>query len=85
MLTYFLLFLVTYFLIRFVFGFVIPVVRGAIKVKRQMREMQQHMNGYNPGNADSSAAGFSSNTSTTSEYTSPKPSKGDYIEFEEIK
>jgi hypothetical protein len=68
--------LFSYLLIRFIFGFVIPVGRTYIKMKRKMREM----NGFPPSphaNTRGSQPKFSSKAQTTH--------KADYIDFEEIK
>ena len=69
-----------YILYRLVFGFIIPVYNSTKQVRRQMRDMQEHMrNQYQQQQQQ--------NTPPPPPRKEPaKPrDKGDYLDFEEIK
>lgn len=66
-----------YFLYRFVFNFLIPVLIAGGKIKKQMKDMREHVNGFNH------TGPFEKNTKIKKEEKIEK--KGDYIDFEEIK
>ncbi len=72
--------IVIYALIRFIFNFVIPLVRTAGQMKKQVREFQEKMNTENQfsGTGQSSA-------NIPPKRPAPKPKAEDYIDFEEIK
>lgn len=57
---------------KLVFGFIIPVAKTASHIKKNMKDMHKPQE-----------PNYNSNNYTSAE--SPKPSKKDYIEFEEIK
>jgi hypothetical protein len=69
-----------YLLYRFIFGFLIPVITASRQMRMKVRQMQEQMNRQN---------GTNTNSSTQSTAGSAKqnaaPSKGDYIDFEEVK
>jgi len=64
-----------YALIRFIFNFIIPVVRTASQMKRQVREFQDKMNTGNQYHE----------TQAPQPKPSPRPKSEDYIDFEEVK
>ncbi len=64
-----------YGLIRFIFNFLIPVVRTASQMKKQVREFQDKMNAENQYN----------NAQASQPKASPRPKSEDYIDFEEVK
>lgn len=70
-----------YILYKLVFGFIIPVYNSTKVVRRQMRDMQEHMrNQYQQQQAPQQQP------TTPPEKEPAKPrDKGDYIDFEEIK
>ncbi len=81
-----LLLLLAYIAYRFIFGFVLPVSRATRNVRRQFKAAQEEMasrmqqQGFGTQPQPDAAA------SSTSRTHPDKPvSKGDYIEFEEIK
>jgi hypothetical protein len=63
----------------FIFRFVIPIHLASRKIKKGFREMQERMNEQYRQQQQGQA-----NTPEANK-TPPKPTKGDYIEFEEIK
>ena len=69
--------LLAYILYRFVFNFLIPVFITARQFKRQVREFQTRMQGEReePNEYHSSS----------SQASTKRGDKGDYIEFEEVK
>lgn len=69
-------------MVRFIFGFVIPVVRAGLNMRKKMREMQNHMNGFGPTQQQPNN---SHNGNTTAHKSDTKASSSDYIDFEEIK
>ena len=72
-----------YFLYRFIFGFVIPVLLATRNVRAKMKDMRQNMGEFENTNQTTSSSGNGSvNQGTT---TSASSSKGDYIDFEEVK
>ncbi len=83
-----LLLLLAYIAYKFLFGFVIPVTRATRNVRRQFKAAQEEMaarmqeqQGYGPYGANPQGA-----TSANPRSDAGKPaSKGDYIEFEEVK
>ena len=70
-----------YLLYKFIFGFVIPIVIATKSVRGKMKDMDQRMSGF----------GSDTHSSDTSDHnyqkgkSSSSPSKGDYIDFEEIR
>ena len=77
-----LLLLLAYIAYRFIFGFVVPVTRATRSVRQQFKAAQEEMearmqqqNGYQQASASSHDAHRNAQPAT----------KGDYIEFEEIK
>lgn len=80
-----LLLLLAYIAYRFIFGFVLPVSRATRNVRRQFKAAQEEMASRMQ---EQQGFGAQPNTSAASASRTPqdKPvSKGDYIEFEEIK
>jgi hypothetical protein len=83
-----LLLLLAYIAYKFIFGFVIPVSRATRNVRRQFKAAQEEMaarmqeqQGFDPYGANPQGA-----TAANARTEPSKPtSKGDYIEFEEIK
>lgn len=83
-----LLLLLAYIAYKFIFGFVIPVTRATRNVRRQFKAAQEEMavrmqeqQGYGPYGANQQRA-----TTANTRTDAAKPtSKGDYIEFEEVK
>jgi len=71
-------FLTIYFLYRLVFNFIIPVWRVSRQMKGQVRDFQEKMNSQNQSGAQ---------PQPTPEHKSTPGagSKGDYIDFEEVK
>lgn len=65
-----------YLLIRFIFNFIIPVFRASRRMREQIRSFQQKQHQDR----------FEGNTATRpTEPLQPQKSKGDYIDFEELK
>ena len=82
MLRYFLLFVALYVGYKLIFDLIVPVVRASRQVHRQFRNMNEHM--QQQANASQNGwQGTGEQQKTTA--PSPKPEKGDYIDFEEIK
>lgn len=74
--------LLAWILYQFIFKLVIPVYRTTRKIKKGFREMQEKMNEqYRQQQQPQDYA----NSSTASKPDPSKVSKGDYIDFEEIK
>lgn len=85
-----------YFLYRFIVGFVLPVVRTANQMKRKVNEMKQPFEQQQRrektaqvrmevnGNQKGPFSRFSARK-TASQGHAAKPSKSDYIDFEEVK
>jgi len=99
MIGYIVLAFFVYFLYRFIVGFVLPVVRTATQMKRKVREMNgaYGQGSYNesrnrqngPTKARVNVTGenkgpFSRFSKQKAAGQAAKPSKSDYIEFEEI-
>ena len=80
MLKYLLIFFACYLLVRFIFGFVIPVLKAGITVRKKMKEMHSQMEGYQ--NTETSSSSINTSEGRKS---SAKASSSDYIDFEEIK
>lgn len=84
-----LLLLLAYITYRFVFGFVIPVTRATRSVRRQFKAAQEEMEarmqqqGYQT-NA-SNGFGTAQPSGGPQQNRDSNASKGDYIEFEEVK
>lgn len=72
MLRYILYTLGFYFLFRFVTGFVIPVVRTTLQLRKGFKAMQEQQ--------ESAAA-----ATNTAPKRPEKPAAGDYLDFEEVK
>ena len=75
MLRYIILMLIIYGLYRLIFNFIIPVIKVSNKMRKQVREFQNNM--HNPNN-----------DAETAQQSTPKTkqkTKGDYIDFEEVK
>lgn len=94
MIGYIVLAFLLYFLYRFIVGFVLPVVRTAHQMKRKVNEMKQPFGGQHGSqqrasqvrvevNADKKGP-FSRFSSKKAAGQAAKPSKSDYIEFEEL-
>jgi hypothetical protein len=77
MVTYLFYGLLVYLLYRFVFHFLLPVIRVASKVKQQMNGMRTA--------SEQQFRNQSQANSWQSEPSSKPSSKGDYIDFEEVK
>lgn len=70
-------FLVFYLLYKLVFDFIIPVSRASVQVRNRVNEMnRQQQQQFNSG---------TNYTSTNQTKPASKPSKDEYIDFEEIK
>ena len=76
MLKYFLLILMVYFFTRFIIGFVIPVAKAALTMRRKMREMSDLHGQQRPDNSTINTQGQKKATASV---------QRDYIDFEEIK
>ena len=80
-------FIVIYLLFRFIFRFVIPVISATRTVRSKVNEMRQTMESYQntsgPGTQEATVDNGSS--SYNSRQAKPADSKGDYIDFEEVK
>jgi hypothetical protein len=65
-----------YLLIRFIFNFIIPVFRASRQMREQVRSFQQkqHQDQFEAGS-----------TPKATETRQPQKTKGDYIDFEELK
>lgn|GEM_PF-746659 len=94
MIGYIVLAFILYFLYRFIMGFVVPVVRTANQMKRKVNEMKQpygqqrdsHERAHQAHveiNSDKKGP-FSRFSSRKATGQTGKPSKSDYIEFEEV-
>ena len=71
-----------YLLYKFIFGFVVPLVSTTRQVRAKMKDMQQEVQGFQKSeNAHGPKTAANSNTYSYKQ----SPSKGDYIDFEEIK
>ncbi|AWO01427.1 hypothetical protein DLD77_06840 [Chitinophaga alhagiae] len=67
-------------LYKLVFDFIIPVYRGTKQVRRQVRDMQQHMQEQFRQQQQQQQA-----PPQPTSPSAPKREKGDYIDFEEVK
>lgn len=83
-----LLLLLAYIAYKIIFGFVIPVTRATRNVRRQFKAAQEEMaarmqeqQGYGPYGATQQRATTANTRTDAAKHTS----KGDYIEFEEVK
>lgn len=84
---------VFYLLYRFVFNFLVPVFKTTKHVRQQFRNMQDHMQQSNPFQQTGNPF-QPNNNQFQQQYARPQedrnttrpssPSKGDYIDFEEI-
>jgi len=72
--------LLIYFVYRFVFNFLVPVVRASRQIKRQVRDFQSRMQEQNQ---QSQGPEHTPNNNSSAQRTTA--SKGDYIDFEEVK
>ncbi|MEO0066353.1 MAG: hypothetical protein RI983_1679 [Bacteroidota bacterium] len=71
--------LAIYFLYRFIFGLVIPVSRTASQLKKKMAEMQAEQ-------AYQQQEAFQTTQNPSQQKQTPgTTSKGDYLDFEEVK
>ena len=71
-----------YLLYKFIFGFVVPLVSATRQVRTKMKDMQQNVEDFQKAQN----AGNSPTENTSGPYSfKPNASKGDYIDFEEIK
>jgi hypothetical protein len=85
---------VFYLLYRFVFNFLVPVFKTTKHVRQQFKNMQDHMQQGNPFQQTGNPF-QPNNNQFQQQYARPQepksaagsssPSKGDYIDFEEIK
>lgn len=71
-----------YLLYRFIFGFLIPVIGASRQMRIKIRQMQEQMNQRGAGASDINSKADSDSKNTSA---SPKTSRGDYIDFEELK
>jgi len=78
MLRYIFWFLTIYFLYRLVFNFIIPVWRVSRQMKGQVRDFQEKMNAQN-------ASAAQPQSTPANKPTQSAATKGDYIDFEEVK
>ena len=97
MIGYIVLAFLLYFLYRFIVGFVLPVVRTARQMKRSVSEMKQPFpGGGQAANQQRTAQAhvevnenkkgpFSRFSAQKAAGRDAKPSKSDYIDFEELK
>ncbi len=69
--------IVAFILYRFVFNFLIPILIAGSKIRAQMKNMREQVNGFN------NPAPKENNPATKKEENVEK--KGEYIDFEEIK
>jgi hypothetical protein len=69
-----------WFLYNLVFRFIIPIYRTSREVKRKFREMQSQM--QDRANANNR---YSTEPPPQAEKTTARPSRKDYLDFEEIK
>jgi len=100
MIGYVVLAFLLYFLYRFIVGFVLPVVRTANQMKRKVREMNNPygQGSYNQSESAQQRTSAQAHVDVTGDRKGPfsrftkqkaagqavKPSKSDYIEFEEL-
>jgi hypothetical protein len=77
-------FIVIYLLFRFIFKFVIPLISATRTVQSKVNEMRQNMNGYQTTTSNGTTVESNSDNYKKSQASQPG-SKGDYIDFEEIK
>jgi hypothetical protein len=70
--------LLAWFIYQVIFKFIVPIYFTTRKIKKGFREMQEKMN-TQPGARSNSNTPFETKTEKA-----PKPSKDDYIEFEEV-
>ena len=79
----FVLFILGYVLYRFIGGFLIPLFRTSIHIRRQFNETNNRAKtqGENPPNASQGFTGTANNTNATKSGSSKV---GEYIDFEEI-
>jgi hypothetical protein len=68
-----------YLLFKFIFELILPAVKVAGQVKKQMSAMQDRMEGYEAQQQQNRAQ------STATKTEKKPPAAGDYIDFEEIK
>ncbi|HEY8399592.1 MAG TPA: hypothetical protein VIK80_16740 [Flavihumibacter sp.] len=80
-----------YIAYRFIFGFVLPVAKATRTVRRQFKAAQEEMearmrqqNAYQENNSYGPASGYGTSSARTQDRNSDL-SKGEYIEFEEVK
>jgi hypothetical protein len=73
-------FIVFYLMFRFVFGFVVPLITTTRQIRTKMKDVHQNMQDFQQTNQTKGSYNSTSNTQTGSNV-----SKGDYIDFEEIK
>jgi hypothetical protein len=69
--------IIIYVAIRFIFNFIIPVFRASMRMRQQVKEFQDKMNQQNQFQ--------SANNNPEPQKTPSEKSKGDYIEFEEVR
>jgi hypothetical protein len=72
-----------YLLYRFVFGFLIPVITASRQMRGKIRQMQEQMK--NQYEQQDPQQGYSTTNSATTDSRRTDTSKGDYIDFEEVK
>jgi fatty acid desaturase len=75
------LILLCYLLTRFIFGFLVPVVMTAIRMRRKMREMHDQMHGSFSSRSDNDDI---NNGRFSKDATRPS-AQSEYIDFEEVK
>lgn len=69
-----------YLLYNFIVNFIIPIYKATKRVQAQFRDVQDHASKQNQATQNS----FTASSANSPGYNS-KPSKKDYIDFEEIK
>ena len=69
--------IVAYILYRFVFNFLIPILIAGSKIRAQLKNMREQVNGFNNPSTNES--------SSTIRKEEQSEKAGEYIDFEEIK
>jgi hypothetical protein len=72
--------LLIWFLYNLIFRFIIPMYRTTKEMKKKFRQMHDQMEEQRRGQQ-----GFSNTPSQPTPKPEPRQSKGDYIDFEEVK
>ena len=72
-------FLVFYLLYKLVFDFIVPVLKASAHIKTRVNQMNTQQQSYNQQQRN-----YTSNQEASNQHQA-KPSKEDYIDFEEVK